>query len=101
MMPSGEPVPLDEIREQLRKLHGQTYWRSLDELAQTPAFRELVEHEFPHQASLLADPITRRRFLMLMGASLALAGLSGCGASPRSEERRVGEERRSRWSPSH
>src|SRR5205823_4618159 len=54
------------------------YWRSLEELSDTPAFRALVEREFPHHAAALADPISRRRFLSLMGASLALAGLNGC-----------------------
>ena len=70
-------------------MRGKEYWRSLEELAQTEGFRELVEREFPHQASALADPISRRRFLMLMGASLALAGLTGCGTSPAPSERIV------------
>src|SRR5439155_22250707 len=42
------------------------------------AFRALVEREFPRQAAEWSDPISRRRFLTLMGASLALAGLNGC-----------------------
>ncbi len=53
------------------------FWRSLDEL--TPEFRAGVAREFPDQAGLLDDPVSRRRFLTLMGASLALAGVSGCG----------------------
>jgi len=57
---------------------GKTYWRSLDELADTPEFRKFVESEFPNFApELLASP-SRRRFLKLMGASLAMAGLTGC-----------------------
>ena len=67
--------------ERLRDAKGKEYWRSLQELVQSDGFRELVEREFPNQASELADPITRRRFLILMGASLGLAGLSGCGTS--------------------
>ncbi len=54
------------------------YWRSLDELADTPEFRSMVEREFPEQASELNDPVTRRHFLKLMGASLAFAGLTSC-----------------------
>ncbi|HEX3280525.1 MAG TPA: TAT-variant-translocated molybdopterin oxidoreductase, partial [Pyrinomonadaceae bacterium] len=54
------------------------YWRSLDELADTPEFRELVAREFPQAAEEWNDPFQRRTFLKLMGASLALAGLSGC-----------------------
>ena len=57
---------------------GQAYWRSLDELADTPEFREFVEHEFPSfSGELLASP-SRRQFLKVMGASLALAGMTGC-----------------------
>ena len=58
------------------------YWRSLDELANTPEFREFVEREFPQQAEEWNDPFERRTFLKLMGASLALAGLSGCAFQP-------------------
>src|SRR5437899_955499 len=58
------------------------FWRSLEELAQTSEFRERVEREFPHAASVWNDPPTRRRFLALMGASVALAGLNGCYRKP-------------------
>lgn len=66
--------------------HGQsgpTYWRSLDELADTPEFRRFLEAEFPsgwHRpaAGGGGDGPTRRQFLKLMGASLALSGLTGC-----------------------
>ncbi|HEY0724872.1 MAG TPA: TAT-variant-translocated molybdopterin oxidoreductase, partial [Pyrinomonadaceae bacterium] len=58
------------------------YWRSLEELADTPLFREFVEREFPQQAEEWHDPIERRTFIKLMGASLALAGLSGCVFQP-------------------
>ena len=61
---------------------GKKYWRSLEELADTPLFREFVEREFPQQAEEWHDPIERRTFIKLMGASLALAGLSGCVFQP-------------------
>jgi MoCo/4Fe-4S cofactor protein with predicted Tat translocation signal len=56
------------------------YWRSLDQLADTPEFREWVEREFPAGASELTDPVTRRHFVKIMSASFLLAGLglSGC-----------------------
>ena len=58
---------------------GKTYWRSLDELADMPAFREWMETKFPQSMrELLAGGIDRRRFLYLMGASLGLAGVAGC-----------------------
>src|SRR5882672_3493074 len=61
---------------------GKTYWRSLEELADAPEFREFVEREFPQHAEEWNDPVERRTFLKLMGASLALAGLSGCVFQP-------------------
>ncbi len=59
---------------------GRAYWRSLDELADTPEFREYLEREFPDNASVLSEE-SRRDFLKLMGGSLALAGaltIQGC-----------------------
>src|SRR5690349_12635464 len=58
------------------------YWRSLEELADTPQFREFVAREFPQQAEEWNNPIERRTFIKVMGASLALAGLSGCVFQP-------------------
>jgi MoCo/4Fe-4S cofactor protein with predicted Tat translocation signal len=59
---------------------GQRYWRSLDDLAETPEFRQWVEREFPSGASEFADPIGRRHFIKIMSASFLLAGfgLTGC-----------------------
>src|SRR5205809_5731545 len=62
--------------------HGKNYWRSLEELADTPEFQEFVAREYPQHAETWDDPIERRTFLKLMGASLALAGLSGCVYQP-------------------
>jgi MoCo/4Fe-4S cofactor protein with predicted Tat translocation signal len=73
---------VEAIRERLRGARGQQFWRSLDELADTTAFRELVEREFPAGASEMGDAVTRRTFLKLMGASLALAGVTGCTYMP-------------------
>ncbi|MFO0837974.1 MAG: TAT-variant-translocated molybdopterin oxidoreductase [Phycisphaerae bacterium] len=56
---------------------GQAYWRSLDELAGTPEFRQFVAREFPNLPELAEAP-SRRQFLKVMGASLAMAGLTGC-----------------------
>ena len=59
---------------------GPRYWRSLDDLADTPEFRQWAEREFPAGASELSDPVTRRNFVKLMSASCLLAGfgLTGC-----------------------
>ena len=59
--------------------HSSAYWRSLDELADSPRFQRWVEQEFPALSHLLrgSEP-SRRQFLKLMGASLALGGLTAC-----------------------
>ncbi|NBS86556.1 MAG: hypothetical protein EBS60_00500 [Verrucomicrobia bacterium] len=60
---------------------GRTYWRSLGEYSRTPDFEEWLHREFPAGAAEWDnDPLSRRNFIRLMGASLALAGLSlsGC-----------------------
>src|SRR3954447_12282947 len=59
------------------------YWRSLEELAQTAEFRAFVEDEFPNRKPDWNDPSSRRRFLTLMGASIALAGASACTVQPK------------------
>ncbi|WP_010587455.1 TAT-variant-translocated molybdopterin oxidoreductase [Schlesneria paludicola] len=56
----------------------KTYWRSLGELAATPEFTEFLHREFPVAASEFPQSMSRRRWLQLMGASLAMAGISGC-----------------------
>jgi molybdopterin-containing oxidoreductase family iron-sulfur binding subunit len=61
---------------------GRRYWRSLDELADKPEFRQWLQHEFPEGASEFTDGVSRRHFMKIMSASFALAGLgvmaTGC-----------------------
>ena len=73
---------LAAVQKQLGAVRGKRYWRSLEELADTPAFQELMQREFAQQASEWPSALSRRQFLTLMGASLALAGLSGCSVRP-------------------
>jgi molybdopterin-containing oxidoreductase family iron-sulfur binding subunit len=59
---------------------GPRYWRSLDDLADTPGFKEQISREFPEGADNL-NGVDRRRFFKLMAASFALGGVglaSGC-----------------------
>ncbi|HEX4039967.1 MAG TPA: TAT-variant-translocated molybdopterin oxidoreductase [Acidobacteriaceae bacterium] len=75
-------LTLDEVRAKLANQKGKKFWRSVDELADEPEFAELVNKEFPSQASEWIDPVSRRSFLKVMGASMALAGLAGCTKQP-------------------
>ena len=56
----------------------RTYWRSLAQLEERPESRAFLEREFPKGAAELPEGITRREMMMLLGASLSLAGLAGC-----------------------
>jgi MoCo/4Fe-4S cofactor protein with predicted Tat translocation signal len=70
------------VEAQISKTTGPEYWRSLEELAGTPEFQEMLHREFPKGASEWVDSISRRGFLHLMGASLAMAGMTGCTKLP-------------------
>jgi molybdopterin-containing oxidoreductase family iron-sulfur binding subunit len=80
-----KPLTRAEVRRRLAGKGGREYWRSLEELAATPEFDELLHREFPREASEwdASDEVGRRTFMKLMGASLALAGLtSACVYQP-------------------
>jgi len=76
------PMTLAQVRKELKAAKGKRYWRSVDELAGTPEFEAAVEREFPGSAQEWVDPVSRRGFMKLMGASMALAGLAGCTKQP-------------------
>jgi molybdopterin-containing oxidoreductase family iron-sulfur binding subunit len=76
-------LDLATVRERLGATRGRKYWRSLEELAQSEDFRKLLEREFPRHAGEWLEGLSRRQFLLLAGASLALAGLTGCSQAPR------------------
>ncbi len=76
------PMTLAAVRQKLSGVKGKKYWRSIDELAGTPEFDEAVLREFPSAAQEWVDPVSRRGFMKLMGASMALAGLAGCAKQP-------------------
>ena len=86
MSDSPKKLDLAAIRARLESARGREYWRSLDELAATPEFKDLVEREFPRQAVGWSEDEDstegRRNFLKLMGASLALGGLAACTRQP-------------------
>ena len=68
---------------------GRRYWRSLDELADTPEFKDWLHREFPQGASEMVDGQHRRQFLKIMSASFALAGLGLAGAGCRRPEEKL------------
>ena len=61
---------------------GPEYWRSLEELAGSEDFQDALHREFPKGASEWVDSVSRRGFLKVMGASLGLAGMTGCVKLP-------------------
>src|SRR5215469_12096806 len=79
---SSESLNLTSIRAKLDDAKGNGYWRSLDELTSVEGFKDFLHREFPRQASEWIDDEGRRNFLKIMGASLALAGLSACTRQP-------------------
>jgi molybdopterin-containing oxidoreductase family iron-sulfur binding subunit len=80
-------LSISKIRDKLASTSGPQYWRSLEQVAESPDFLRYLQAEFPNSAEQLKDPLHRRRFLQLMGASVAFAGLSACTRQP--EERIV------------
>ncbi|MEY3230169.1 MAG: hypothetical protein RL689_257 [Planctomycetota bacterium] len=77
---------LESLRRRVGTVNGLPVWRSIDELADSPEFREHLEKEFPHGALEMQRAVerggeSRRDFLKIMGGSLALAGVAtipGC-----------------------
>jgi molybdopterin-containing oxidoreductase family iron-sulfur binding subunit len=86
MSEQRKKLDLAAARARLEGTRGKEYWRSLDELASTPEFQDLLEREFPRQAVGWSDDENpgegRRNFLKMMGASLALGGLAACTRQP-------------------
>ncbi len=79
---ASEKLTLAEVRTRLEGKTGKRFWKSLDEISAKPGFRQMLEEEFPRQAGEWVDAVSRRGFLKVMGASLALAGMAGCTKQP-------------------
>ncbi len=75
-------LTLAQVHAKLDGKTGRRFWKNLDELAETPEFHELMREEFPRQSTEWVDSVSRRGFMKVMGASLALAGLAGCTKQP-------------------
>ena len=57
---------------------GPRYWKSLDDLSETPAFKDWVANEFPAGAQEM-EGVNRRQFMKVMAASFGLAGMGVAG----------------------
>ncbi|HEY1191108.1 MAG TPA: TAT-variant-translocated molybdopterin oxidoreductase, partial [Gemmata sp.] len=73
--PAADPVPAPVM------------WRGMEELAATAEFQTAALNEFPEGASEFTDEPSRRRFLALMGASLALSTGVGCNLRPAAQRK--------------
>ena len=82
---ASQPLDIAALRERLEGKGGKAYWRGLEEVAETKAFKEYLHREFPEGAAEWKDSEGRRHFLKIMGASIALAGLGGCNIEPGEE----------------
>jgi MoCo/4Fe-4S cofactor protein with predicted Tat translocation signal len=75
-------LDLDQVSADIEQKNGPEFWRSLEELAGSTDFREMMHREFPKGASEWLDTVSRRGFLKLMGSSMALAGMTACTKQP-------------------
>ena len=66
------------MSESSTQANPKTYWKSLNELAQNKEYQNFVDREFPENATELNDGVSRKGFLRVMGASIALAGFAAC-----------------------
>ena len=71
-----------QTRKKILSQSGKEYWRSVEEFADSPEWEDRIKGEFPVNIENRDDSLSRRNFIKVMGASLALAGLSGCVIQP-------------------
>ena len=87
IQPERPKLDLEQVNAKLVGKKGPEYWRSLEEIADTPEFQQWIEDEFPNRRDIAG--LDRRSFLKFMGASLALAGVTGCRGVFMPEEKLV------------
>ncbi len=76
---------MDQIKKVMADWKMPRLWKSLDQITQAPEFEAFRADDFPFGASPLDKPISRKNFLKVMGAPLAMAGLAGCDRQPKEE----------------
>jgi len=80
--PSKPAVNLQALREKLAAGRGPTFWRTLEEAAESDDLREYIEQEFPGLSGQVPQGVDRRSLLKVMAASLAMAGAAACTRQP-------------------
>jgi MoCo/4Fe-4S cofactor protein with predicted Tat translocation signal len=78
-------IDLAAARAKLEREGGKRLWQSLEQLSDTPEYRNFLENEFPSipaKSVDAADGVNRRDVLKLMAASAAMAGLGACTKLP-------------------
>lgn len=79
----GQPdVNIADLRTMSGDGNAPRFWRGMEELANTPEFRDHKENEFPHGANDPNAKLDRRELMKVMAASAAFAGLTGCTKLP-------------------
>ena len=63
---------------EMSRTTGPSHWRSLQELADSDEYRLQLENEFPAGIEVQENALSRRHFLQIMSASIAMATLAGC-----------------------
>jgi MoCo/4Fe-4S cofactor protein with predicted Tat translocation signal len=76
-------VNLQVLRENLAAGRGPTFWRTLDEAAESEGLVEYIEQEFPGLSGQIPQGVDRRSLLKVMAASLAMAGAAACTKQPK------------------
>src|SRR5438093_11644349 len=79
---AGSDIDLEFVRARLNSAQAPQYWRSLEQVADSTEFEKFLGPEFPDGAAEWQEEFSRRGFLKLMGASVALAGLTACTKQP-------------------
>src|SRR4051812_43780700 len=70
------------LRNRILAQNGKEYWRSVEEFVDAPEFEEFVKREHPDRGENWDASLSVGTFMGVMGASLQLAGLSGCVIQP-------------------
>ena len=67
-----------ETKPTIQAPSGKVYWRSLDQLLENPEANQVLDHDFAAAVPPETDGLSRRRWLQVMGASMAFGAVTGC-----------------------